>query len=186
MGPDGTDGAPDSVDQDGDSGSAYLFERNPGGTDVWGQRAKLVAADAAAGDNFGGSVAIDGDLVVIGAADADDASGCVDEGCDSGSVYLFDRNLGGTDAWGQKAKLTASDGALGDDFGDSVAVDGFTLVIGAGRNDDAGTDSGSAYIFVGPTAAVPGVSRFGQIALALAFAGLLVWRLNRRARLVSS
>ena len=186
VGADGTDGAPDCVDQGCDSGSAYVFERNLGGADAWGQRAQLVATDPASGDNFGTSVGIDGNLIVVGADDGDDAPGCVDEDCNSGTAYVFDRNLGGTDVWGQKAKLTASDGALGDSLGDAVAVDGLTLVIGAGKNDDAGADSGSAYIFVGPTVAVPGVSRFGQLALALAFAGLLVWRLNRRARLVSS
>ena len=44
-------------------------------------------------------------------------------------------------------KLLASDGALADDFGVSVAVDGDTAVIGARLDDDNGSDSGSAYVF---------------------------------------
>ena len=52
--------------------------------------------------------------------------------------------------WGQVAKLTAADDAAGgDQFGYSVSVDGDTAVIGAYNNDDAGSDSGSAYIYFG-------------------------------------
>ncbi len=125
----------------GDSGSAYIFDRNQGGTDNWGQVLKLTASDAAAGDFFGNSVAIAGDTAIVGAYQNDDA------GSASGSAYIFARNQGGADNWGQVLKLTASDAAAGDQFGYSVAISGDTAIVGALLNDDAGGDSGSVYIF---------------------------------------
>ncbi len=119
-----------------DSGSAYVFVRSG---NAWSQQAKLTSADAAGGDQFGESVAIDGDTVVVGARFDDDNGG------DSGSAYVFVRS-GAT--WAQQAKLTAGDGQAGDNFGWSVAVKGDTVVVGARADDDNGTDSGSAYVFV--------------------------------------
>jgi hypothetical protein len=69
-------------------------------------------------------VAIDGATVVAGAYGDDDA------GSWSGSAYVFRTTDGGA-TYGQVAKLTASDGAVGDYFGDSVAIDGDTIVVGA-------------------------------------------------------
>ena len=97
---------------------------------------KLTASDGAAGDNFGWSVAISGDLAVIGAIEEDDG------GSESGAAYVFDVTTGS-----QLFKLTASDATAGDRFGKSVAVSGNTAIIGA-RTDDRGKDSGSAYVFV--------------------------------------
>jgi len=131
-----------SVSVDGDTAiigtlgnSAYMFTRS-GGT--WTQQAKLNATDGAAGDRFGVSVSVDGDTAVIGAYFDDD------KGLDSGSAYVFTRS--GT-TWTQQAKLNATDGAAGDYFGRSVSVDGDTAVIGAYHDDDAGSISGSAYVF---------------------------------------
>jgi len=125
-------------DDDGgsSSGSAYVFVRIGG---VWTQQAKLTAADAAAGDQFGRSVSVSGDTAVVGAWLDDDG------GANSGSAYVFVRSGG---VWTQQAKLTAADAAAGDEFGLSVALSGDTVVVGANRDDDAGTDSGSAYVFV--------------------------------------
>ena len=75
---------------------------------------------------------------MVGAPRDDDA------GRGSGSAYVFTRS-GAT--WTQEAKLIASDGAAGDRFGRSVAIAGDTAMVGASRDDDAGTDSGSAYVF---------------------------------------
>ena len=94
--------------------------------------AKLVAADAASGDNFGISVAIDGDTVVIGAYYDDD---------ESGSVYVFRTSDGGA-TYDQVAKLTAADAAAEDEFGYPVAIAGDTVVIGAYGDDDGGLSSG--------------------------------------------
>ena len=102
------------------------------------QSAKLTPSDGAAGDYFGRSVAVDGDTAVAGAVFDDD------NGSWSGSAYVFTRESG---VWNQGAKLTPSDGASGDYFGWSVAVDGDTAVAGAVFDDDNGSESGSAYVF---------------------------------------
>jgi PKD repeat protein len=102
------------------------------------QQAKLTASDGATFDRFGASVAISGDTVVVGAHFDGDA------GFVSGSAYVFVRS--GT-TWTQQAKLTAADAAGGNRFGDSVAISGDTVVVGAASDDDAGPLSGSAYVF---------------------------------------
>ncbi len=129
-----------------DSGSAYVFTKDSSGK--WTQQAKLTASDGAAGDEFGISVAVDGDTVVVGAQKDDDDN----RGDDSGSAYVFVKPAGGWANATETAKLTASDGAAGDLFGISVAVDGDTVVVGAQKDDDddRGDDSGSAYVFVKP------------------------------------
>jgi len=116
-------------------GSAYVFTRN-GST--WTQQAKLTASDAAAGDLFGDPVSVSGDTAVVGAYGNDDA------GSWSGSAYVFTRSGG---VWTQQAKLTASDAAADDWFGISVSVSGDTAVVGSDWDDDAGRNSGSAYVF---------------------------------------
>ena len=119
-------------DDDGaSSGSAYLFDETTGA-----QLAKLTAADAAAGDNFGLSVGISGNTAIVGANLSDD------DGTSSGSAYLFDVTTGA-----QIAKLTASDAASFDQFGNSVGISGTTTIVGAAGDDDGGTNSGSAYVF---------------------------------------
>jgi FG-GAP repeat/Bacterial TSP3 repeat len=117
------------------SGSAYVFVRTGLG---WSQQAKLTAADSAASDFFGGSVAISGDTIVVGADGADDGGGS------SGSAYVFVRS--GT-SWSQQAKLTAADAATADLFGGRVAIAGDIAVVSASADDDAGSESGSAYVF---------------------------------------
>jgi len=123
------------------SGSAYVFERNKDGADNWGQVQKLTASDGASTDLFGTSVAISGDTIVIGSFYDDD------DGTDSGSAYIYSRNQSGADSWGQVKKLTASDGAGGDRFGNSVSISGDTVVVGAYWDDENGGNSGSAYVF---------------------------------------
>ena len=77
--------------------------------------------------------------------------------------------------------MLADDGASDDSLGRSVAINGQTIVAGA-RTDGAGADSGSAYVFVETTVPdVPSVSHSAQLSLAVAFAGLLAWRLTRPA-----
>ncbi len=122
----------------GFTGAAYVFVRS--GT-VWSQQAKLTASDAATGDELGWSVALAGDTAVLG-AQFDDTTG----GVNSGSAYVFVRS---GSVWAEQAKLTASDGAGDDSFGWSVAVAGDTAVAGAPLDaTGAGTDAGSAYVFV--------------------------------------
>lgn len=119
-------------------GSAYVFVRTGG---AWVEQQKLFAADQADGDQFGTSVAISGETVIVGAFDDD-----IGANSSQGSAYVYVRS--GT-AWTQQQKLTASDGAAFDFFGESVAIDGQTAVVGAGSdNIGANTDQGSVYVFV--------------------------------------
>ena len=134
-------GAQFNGDRGSRTGSAYVFARNEGGPDNWGQVARLTADDGAFEDKFGRAVAIDGDIAIVGAYHDDDA------GSASGSAYLFARNEGGQDNWGQVAKLTAGDAATDDELGRSVSLSGDLAIIGAFRDDDAGSESGSAYLF---------------------------------------
>jgi hypothetical protein len=134
-------GARRDNDQGTDSGSTYVFRRDQGGSDTWGQVTKIAAADGANSDYFGASVAMSGDTAIVGARNDDD------NGYDSGSAYVFQRDQGGPDAWGNVAKITASDGEINDLFGYSVAISADTAIVGAHRDDDNGSSSGSTYVF---------------------------------------
>jgi len=144
-------GAPYNADAGDNTGAAYIFERNAGGTSAWGEIAKLTASNAAANAYFGWQVSLAGDLALVG------AYGDANAGTESGAACLFERNAGGTNAWGQVAKLTASDGMTNDWFGRAVSVDGDLLLIGAPQNDDSGNNSGLAYIFRKDLAPTPPV-----------------------------
>ena len=126
-------------DQGSNSGSAYVMERDVL-TGNWMETAKLVAPDGAANDSFGRTVAVSGNVVIIGAYEDDD------KGSNSGSAYVYEED-DSTGQWNQMAKLTASDGEAGDRFGVSVSVSGNIAIIGAYRDEDAGESSGSAYVF---------------------------------------
>ena len=94
---------------------------------------KIIASDGAEHDKFGGSVAIDGDYVVVGARMDDDNGGY------SGSAYVFHRE-GST--WIEQEKLLASNGGFSDYFGCSVEIDGNYAFIGADCHG-----AGAVYIF---------------------------------------
>jgi hypothetical protein len=132
------------VDDDNgiESGSAYIFSRNYGGVDNWGQVKKLLAGDGSAYDRFGYSISVSGYTAIVGAYGDDD------NGASSGSAYIFYRNQGGANNWGEVKKLLAGDGAAGDWFGRSVSISGYTAIVGAPYDDDNGNSSGSAYVFV--------------------------------------
>ena len=123
---------------------------------------KITAGDAAFFDQFGVSVSVSGDTAIVGAWANDDA------GSESGSAYIFGRDVGGPDNWGEVKKLTASDAAAADQFGVSASVSGDTAIVGAWFDDDDGGESGSAYIyFVEPSAPIPAMSEWGVIVLTL-------------------
>ena len=146
-------------DKGPNSGSAYVFVKPGGGWTDSTQTAKLTASDGAGGDNFGLSVSISGDTVIVGARLDDDAClPTINTGCNSGSAYVFVKPGGGwTGSLNEDAKLTASDGAVGDNFGASVSISVDTAIVGAFFDDDAclptintSCNSGSAYVFVKP------------------------------------
>jgi len=141
------------------AGAAYVFVRD--GT-LWSQQAYLKASNTEWGDFFGGSVAISGDMIVVGAWGEDSRATGVNgnQGDNSatraGAVYVFVRT--GT-TWVQQAYLKASNTNTTDWFGNSVDVFGDTVVIGAhgeasnatGVNGDQSDNSvwqaGAAYVF---------------------------------------
>ncbi len=124
-----------------DAGAAYIFARNLGGVDYWGEVVKLSAADAARSDRFGDAVAIAGDTVAVGAKYADTT------GSNAGAVYVFSRNLGGSNYWGQVAKLQAPEAAPSDNFGAAVALHGDTLIVGAPNQSGSFRYAGAAYLY---------------------------------------
>ena len=117
------------------SGEAYIFVRT--GT-TWTEQARLSASDPVASGSFGTSVALSGDSAVIGSPQANPSGKIV-----TGAVYVFTRS-GGT--WTQQAELVADDKEEFNLFGDAVALDGDTVVVGADYSERL---TGSAYVFVG-------------------------------------
>ncbi len=121
-----------------DQGAAYIFQRSKGGPDNWGMLKKIMASDGQAGDTFGAAVSVSGDILAVGAfqAGADD----------TGAAYVFHRNQGATNNWGQMKKLAPSDGAALDYFGVSTAVTGDAVAVGADGKDGG---KGAVYIYGG-------------------------------------
>jgi hypothetical protein len=143
----------------GNSGAVYVLDRANGS---WSQRAYVKASNPETGDLFGSSIALSGDTLVVGAPQEDSTSRGVNGAQDnngapeSGAAYVFTRANGG---WSQQAYLKASNPAVNDFFGSSVALFGDTLVVGApgedsmtsgingDQNNDTETNSGAVYVF---------------------------------------
>ena len=152
------------------AGAAYVFVRNAA---TWSQQAYLKASDPEENDQFGASVSISGDTIVVGAANEDSNAIGIngDESdnslMDSGAAYVFNRS--GT-TWSQQAYLKASNADsnfdddagefAGDRFGQSVSVSGDSIIVGADAEDSSSTgvdgdqsddslfNAGAAYVFV--------------------------------------
>jgi FG-GAP repeat len=135
-------------------GLAYVFVKPLAG---WSgnlvETAKLVPSVRETADFFGSSVGIDGDTVVVGSRKKD-----LGTNGDQGAAYVFTKpGSGWAGTLTENATLTSSDGAAGDEFGSSAAINGDTVVIGAPLDDHPTgiitiTDGGSAYVFVKPGA----------------------------------
>ena len=118
-------------------GSAYVFVQSG---NTWTQQAELIASDGAAYDNFGNSVTVSGSTIMAGAP-----GHTVDSNSGQGAVYVFVQS---DSTWSQQVELTSSDGAAGDYFGYSVALNGNTAVVGAsGHEVGLNLGQGAAYIF---------------------------------------
>lgn len=129
-------GAPEEDNAAGSSaGAAYVYRRAAG---VWSQEQKLTPLDANGGDDFGFSVAVLADIIVVGAPRDDDLGGS------SGSAYVF-RFDGST--WTQQAKLLAADGGTNDRFGQAVSINNGAIVVGAPQEDSVQNNAGAAYVF---------------------------------------
>ncbi len=120
------------------SGAVYLYRLMESG---WMEEAKLTHLDTVDEDQFGTSVAVSGATIVVGAPQPfGDCCG----GIGNGAAYVFEHD--GL-LWQQVAKLSASDGAVSDNFGYDVDIDGNMIIVGAWQDDDFGDRTGSAYIF---------------------------------------
>ena len=139
----------DSVDLDGDTaiigapfdrylgaqiGSAYVYTKSPTGD--WSSTTRLVNADPTIGCGFGQAVAVSGDTVIVGAPFQ------TNNGFDSGSAYIFERQTDGT--WLEVKQVDAADGEEDDRFGYAVALSGNVALIGAYGDNDS---SGSVYVY---------------------------------------
>jgi hypothetical protein len=145
--------------QSSSAGAAYVFARSG---ISWNEQAFLQASNSDADDQFGFSVAISGDKIIVGAfGESSDANGVNGNQSDNGALgagaaYVFVRN--GT-VWSQQAYLKASNSDTGDGFGESVALSGNTAVVGAGgessnakgvdgdQADNSAPSAGAAYVF---------------------------------------
>jgi hypothetical protein len=143
-------------------GAGYVFERGTG--DAWSEVVKLQASDKEQFDQFGGSVSISGDRLIVGAEGVD---------AGAGAVYACQRDAGGT--WSEVAKLQASDLGESDYFGDSVSISGGRAIIGAWHEDTGAEEAGAAYVFEEPTTPV---ALTGFSAKSNSATVLLSWKLS--------
>ena len=149
-----------------EAGAVYVFVRS--GTS-WSQQAYLKAPNAEVGDNFGGSVAISGDTIVVGADGEDSPQTTITNGstasadnsaAGAGAAYVFVRS---GSSWSQQAYLKAPNTNAGDNLGYSVAISGDTIVVSAHQeessqttitngstasSDNSASEAGAAYVFV--------------------------------------
>ncbi len=119
----------------------YVFTGPPNGSGVMTQVAELTPSDNA--DLFGTSIAISGNTIIVGAEGYSNT--------DIGAAYVYVEPAGGWTNMTETAKLTSSDGAIGDAFGQGVAINGSTIVVGAPDHAVAGVTQGAAYVFVEPS-----------------------------------
>ncbi len=124
-----------------DAGAAYIFYRNEGGKENWGLVKKIVGVglnDRIQGDQFGVSVAIHKNIIVVGAQKHDFDENGADSIKDAGAAYVFARDEGGTNNWGFIKKIVGSgiNGRLeNDEFGYSVSVSQDVIIVGASGQD---------------------------------------------------
>ena len=135
------------------SSAVYVFKSDEGGADNWGQVQQMQPPYSDTRTGFGSSVSISGDYIVVGAPyDSRDALEQYGKN-DAGSAYVYKKNFGGTNNWGQIKKLTAVVPNVYDIFGFSVAISGANIIIGApgdkldGEQANPLYNAGSAYIF---------------------------------------
>jgi hypothetical protein len=139
------------------SGAVYVFRLNQG---QWSAPVTLAASDATPGALFGFNVSLSGNLIAVGAASGPGAT------AQSGAAYVFANEEG---VWSQTAKLSASDGLDGDDFGSFISISGHTVLVGAFDHTPPATGiffAGAAYVFQ------LGDGRWRQIAVLTASDGI--------------
>lgn len=122
-------------DKGKDAGAVITFERHG---ENWRRTQLITAPDAKPGDAFGQSISLTKNHLVIGAPRSDAM------GENSGAAYIFERV---NNKWRYQTKIKASDGAAGDLFGISIAIDGETIVVGADLHDEKAENAGAVYVY---------------------------------------
>jgi hypothetical protein len=125
-------------------GAAYVFVKPITGWLNMTETAKLSPSDGTPGDDFGGSISIHGDDIVIGASKKNQIPSS------TGAAYVFSKPISGWSNMIENAKLTVSNGTSIDEFGASVALFGNQVVVGSPFLNDLGPESGGIYTFVKP------------------------------------
>ncbi|MHC5543864.1 FG-GAP repeat protein, partial [Singulisphaera rosea] len=156
-------GAPEAmVGSNSGQGAAYLFTLTGSS---WTQATELTAGDGVAHDLFGSSVAISGNTILVGAEDATATQGTLFSPPGPGAVYVF---TGAGSSWTQAARLAASDGASGNQFGESVSLSGNTAAIGAANTTYIFTGTGAGWsqeAELSPTGGAPFSGFGGSVSL---------------------
>lgn len=123
--------------------------------DPWAELAQLTASHGANGDQLGISISISGDTVVVGAQNA-----TVNGKAGQGAAYVFVKPMSGWGNMTQTAKLTASDGKVGDGFGGSVYIAGDTIAVGSCNQSGMCNGPGKVYVFLKPKTGWKTTSKF--------------------------
>ncbi len=112
-----------------DSGVAYMYEKDLGGTDNWGQRTFLKPYATIAGDQLGSSLDFDlanGRIVV----------GAIGDNGGKGTINIYEKDFESADEWGIVAVLTGFVGSVGDEFGFDVSIDNLTVAVGSSKSGE--------------------------------------------------
>ena len=124
-------------------GAAFIYERDLGAPENWGQRARLSPSDGGSDDGFGSAVSIDGEHVAVGAPKHDVSQS------KEGAVYIFSKDAGGVDLWGEAQKLVDAGGDKDDLFGTSVSLNKNLLLVGTPLRDiGMEVDAGGALLYI--------------------------------------
>ena len=125
----------------GGDGAAFIYEKE-NNNDIWNEVKRIVPSDSLQATDFSISLDLDGDNAIIGAIDADN---------EKGAAYIFNRNYGGENNWGEIAKLTPSNSNQVKFFGWSVSLNDNTAIVGAPFIDGefiySSSSPGAAYVF---------------------------------------
>jgi VCBS repeat-containing protein len=135
-------GAPNTTTNGVNSGSAFIYQREAGSTNTWTQWRHLQPASVNANDRFGRSVAITEQSAAVGAIQGESGS------VETGAAFVFDRNLGGADNWGERTRIVPAGLTTAMRFGFSVALHGDFLAVGAPDARFNPTDPVSGAVFV--------------------------------------
>jgi hypothetical protein len=136
-----------------EAGAVFVYTRNAGGTNEWGE-VKMLSSPLPDPDGlFGASISLQGDLLAVGAPGSAGFGGWLRRGV----VHVFERNRGGTNAWGHVITLIPID-AIGEAyFGSTVCISGDLILVGS----DAYYNHGAVHIY---SRHAGGVNAFGRIA----------------------